>query len=443
MHIAFVFTLLAAIALGGAAPQLGGAETAGEVVWGVLLTLLAMGVTVAGAMVLTAYVRNRGGQPQADRQAWLALHDRLQNLHGIGWICMSAIIILVLRWPQIVRFHWQIDGWPLVDELLILAPVALPLLISWAIYPLSDGSDFQWRRSFAYIAWRSSGSSLVLLPVAIFLAWLDMANLLLPGVLQSGQAWMVYAAPLLIAPLLLPLALRKLWRLQPVAPQQAARFREAAEEAGISARGFYVWNAPGMMNAAVCGFAWWRCIMFTRELLEFLSPQQQVAVFHHEAAHVHRGHLPLRILTIAQPLFIWLAIQQAAPQTIAAMSTALAEAGVSPQLQTGLISPLLIAAWLGFSLGVVARWLEFDADLATPRQHHAALAVALGQMADHVGYDRNRRSWLHPPVSARIALLEKSAHSSDVAPQFRRRTNLLRWLLVGASVLSLAIAVAV
>jgi len=442
MQIVFIFTLLASLALASSAQVGSAAEAPGEIVVRLLLVAAAMGGSMVAATWITAAVRRGAQRPEAELAAWLDFHDRLQQLHGVLWVCLSASIILVLRWPELVRFHWGMDGWPLLDELLIVAPVALPLLASWAIFPAADGSRLSWRRSWAYICWRASGSCLVLLPVALFLVWIDIVTLLAPGVLQTGYAWIVYAAPVLIAPATLPFVLRKMWRLEPVGAGLQKLFAETAVEAGISANGFYVWDTPGAMNAAVCGISRWRCVMFTRELLDFLPPPELQAVFHHEAAHIRRGHLPLRLLVIAQPVFFWLALQQAAPQSIAAASEALAQAGLSVQLQTGLLSPLLIAGWLGFSLGTVARWLEFDADLSTPRGYHQPLARALGQMADHAGYDRQRRSWLHPSINDRIKLLERSVGDASLAGGFSRRTGMVRWLLIVASVVSLAIAVA-
>jgi Zn-dependent protease with chaperone function len=276
----------------------------------------------------------------------------------------------------------------------------------------------------------------------LFIAWIDIATLLAPSALRSQYGWAFYAAPLLVAPVALPLVLRRLWRLERVAPVTEQFLRTAAEEAGVRVRNFLVWEAGDCMNAAVCGVGRWRCMMFTAPLLEFLPPAQLAAVFHHEAAHIRRGHLALRLLVVAQPLFVWMALQQAAPSLVGSASDLLLAAGLSQQLQLGVLSPLLIAAWLWISLGATARWLEFDADLSTPRRHHAALATALKEMADYAGYDSNRRSWLHPAINARIYWLRMSVSDANVASRLTRRTGLLRWALVAFSIAMLLTALA-
>ena len=68
----------------------------------------------------------------ADRQTADVSPDDGQSWGGLVF-CQSGDH-LALRWQDVVRGNWRLDRWPLVDELVILFPVLLPMVISWGIF---------------------------------------------------------------------------------------------------------------------------------------------------------------------------------------------------------------------------------------------------------------------------------------------------------------------
>ena len=50
----------------------------------------------------------------------------------VMWLVGVGVILLIGQWPRIVRANWQLEGWPLIDEVAILLPVVAPLFLIWA-----------------------------------------------------------------------------------------------------------------------------------------------------------------------------------------------------------------------------------------------------------------------------------------------------------------------
>ena len=50
------------------------------------------------------------------------------------WLTAIAVVIYGLHWPQVVRYNWGLDRAILIRDTVILAPVWIPLLFSWAAF---------------------------------------------------------------------------------------------------------------------------------------------------------------------------------------------------------------------------------------------------------------------------------------------------------------------
>src|SRR5437762_7578522 len=123
MQLAILTAVLAAIA----AAEGGGGPVAG-VAWRLVLiasaTLIAPLAALVGTHRLSAVAAGNGDGEDAA--------SRLETIVAGLWLATVALILLVGQWPRIVRSNWQLAGWPLIDELVILAPVIAPLLLIWA-----------------------------------------------------------------------------------------------------------------------------------------------------------------------------------------------------------------------------------------------------------------------------------------------------------------------
>ena len=92
------------------------------------LRLLLIGITVCLPHHISPRRRSLSTDTKDD-----ATTQRLWTLIHFAVWCVCCILILgPLKWVQIVRFHFELDGLFLLDELLIL----LPLVFSWNIIDL-------------------------------------------------------------------------------------------------------------------------------------------------------------------------------------------------------------------------------------------------------------------------------------------------------------------
>src|SRR5262245_64364211 len=124
MQLAILTAVLAAIA----AAEHGGGPVVG-LPW--RLAFIATGVLIAPIAALVGTQRLARSIAIND-----AAHDaaaRLETVVAGIWLAAVALILLVGQWPRIVRSNWQLAGWPLIDELVILLPVLAPLILVWTV----------------------------------------------------------------------------------------------------------------------------------------------------------------------------------------------------------------------------------------------------------------------------------------------------------------------
>ena len=122
MQLAILTAVLAAIA----AAESGGGPVAG-VAWRLFVVGSAALIAPLAALVGTQRLSRIGSAEDSDDAFW-----RLQTAVVGLWLGTVALMLLVAQWPRIVRGNWQLAGWPLVDEVAILAPVIAPLMV-WVV----------------------------------------------------------------------------------------------------------------------------------------------------------------------------------------------------------------------------------------------------------------------------------------------------------------------
>jgi Zn-dependent protease with chaperone function len=387
---------------------------------------------------------------------------RLQSLVIGLWISAGLIVLFVARWPQIVRGNCHLAGWPLVDELAILGPVIAPLLFIWAaLYrversaqvaafiardlepPPAQLGQYLWLHVRHHLG-------LVLLPALVVVGAFDLLNLLQLTTQQPGIVWW-FAAPLLVTLLvLMPLAVRRIWRTTPLAAGELRdRLEAICRQQRCRVREILVWHTEGYMaNAAVVGLSrWLRYVLLTDVLLARLTPDEIAAVLRHELAHLRRWHLPLRLALLLAPLAWWLALAQVYPDFEARIHFAVAAAGFPAPLLAALLLPAGMFVYALVVVGWYSRQMEHEADLAActddAGRFDPRLAIDFCRaLLRLLGRQRESRlgQWLHPPLAARLRFLHSAADGAPAVAPFQRRLVRIQLAIASSYLAALAVA---
>jgi len=388
------------------------------------------------------------------RHVLLGRFRQLRRVHAVLWLGVAGGILYGLDWAQLVRFNWHLDRALLVDDLLILTPVLLPLVLGWAAFyeveqalqtRLAGGDRPQTRdatrRQYVVLHVRHY-LGVLLVPVLVLLAVQDAFELIAPGWLEGPAAAVVHLGPLVVLFVLFPVLLRHVWDTRPLPPGRLRqRLEGVARRSGFRARQILVWQTGGMVvNAAVTGFVpFFRYVFLTDGLLGRLSEEEIEAVFGHEVGHIRHRHLLLRVAAMFAPLSLWLLVLEGLPETAAQLQDWISAAGPMLKVPMGLIALGAMALYMLLVFGCYSRLLEFQADLfacGSLEPHPegqapvATFISALEKLAAANGTDRNTRSWQHASVARRVGFLARVAGDPIFQRRFQRQVRLLGVLIL-------------
>lgn len=434
--------ILIAVILALAQVETSAAEPTGGALWRAALTFI--GVLVAplaaalGSMrLLRELARDEAPDPSRCERVW----SRVQSIAVGIWLAIVVATMFVLKWPQVVRSDWALASWPLADELVILLPVIAPLVLLWCVLHRLHGAAQKSlargqapprpQQPLAAFLWQNARHhlALALLPALAVIGWQESLALVWPGIARGGL-W-IYLPVLAGMLILLPVALRHVWRTSPLpAGPLRERLDSICRGQRVGVREILVWHTDFQMaNAAVAGvLRGVRYVFLTDGLLARLTPAEVEAVLRHELGHIAGRHMLWRILLLAWPLVMWIAAHEAWPEALAALSQGLSQTGLTEPVQMSLLVPLALAAYAIVVVGTYSRWLEHDADLATcvwpgGQVDRAAAEAFARALIKIVG--RGRESvwslWLHPSAFSRIATLVQATKEPQWALRFRRR----------------------
>ena len=452
MQLAILAAVLAALAA---------AESGGGPVEGLGWRLLA----IAAVTLVAPLAAFLGGQRLALDVAALDRSERsiarLQSIVVGLWMSAVLIVLFIAQWPRIVRGNWQLAGWPLLDELAILTPVIAPLLLVWAgLYRLDRAAQVAAFRArelepppaqlgrYLWLHVRHH-LGLVLLPALAVVGAFELLGMFNLTRARPDAAWW-FALPLLATMLLLmPLAVRRVWRTTPLPVGPLRDELEAiCRRERCLVREILVWHTDGYMaNAAVVGLSrWLRYVLLTDALLARLKTAEIVAVLRHELAHLQRWHLPLRLALLALPLAWWLAINQVWPHLDAALHYAMVAAGWPAPLVTAVMLPVCMLAYAVIVVGWYSRLLEHEADLAAcladDGQFDSLRAADFGRaLVLLIGRSRESRlgQWLHPSLPDRLQFLRGAMESASRCA-FERRLVWIKLSIAAGYLAALAVA---
>jgi len=130
MNILIVFVLLAVLMISDSCGD-GPVNHVWLRAFAILATLLAVPAFAAFQTALAT--RKLRAQDTAEDKIQRML-TRLTVCHSCVWLASSLSVVYLLQWSRIVRDNWQLDRFPVLDEIVIIAPIVLSLIGSWFIF---------------------------------------------------------------------------------------------------------------------------------------------------------------------------------------------------------------------------------------------------------------------------------------------------------------------
>lgn len=452
MQLSLIVAVLAALLISENSPH----HPVSEVGTRLLLALAAIASVVAFAAISSMRIARQLRDGTQDHRV-LKRFRCLRQFHCMLWMVAVGVILYGLDWARMVRFNWHLDGIPLLDETLVILPVILPMILSWAGFYEVDrilqkrtamGEAVEppatTRQQYVLLQLRHC-LGLLLLPVLGLAAVQDMAELLVPDLLEGNYALLIYVPPLVLLFAFFPTMLRYVWRTWPLGDGCLHdRLQAAARRTGFRCRRILVWHTNGtLVNAAVAGFLPpVRYVFLTDGLLAQLTDAEIEAVFGHEVGHVRHRHLLLRVVAMAAPVSLWLLIEQACPHVGDRMEQFLLLGGLNAQVPMGLLMLGGMASYGMVVFGSYSRLLEGQADLfgcRTLESHGDALPVAtfvsaLEKLAAASGVDRHAASWQHASIAHRVEFLHRATADPLYERRFHRRVYFLSGLLAAIAI---------
>ncbi|TWT49128.1 Peptidase family M48 [Rubripirellula amarantea] len=416
MHLYYFLLVISALACGSVPPREVDLSNA-------VLSSLSM---VAGWILLTHiasrmvsnYVKRGEVEPldgaqivekQLDIFRWLGLGVSVLCLAGFG-LARGLDVIPIVQDSMFLQ------------SLVLLTPAVAITVGTWSSEHLY-GVRLQYTdatiSNYARTLWRSfrSGMAWLVVPVLILLAMSDALNSLPISATASSVLTLVGIA--LFVPLVLPWLIRHLFKTVPMANNDADWINELMKQSGARRTRAVRWDTGGSaFNAMIAGFIPpFRTLFLSDRLLDELPTPQIAMVVLHEAAHLKRRHVPLRMLGILPAWGVGTLVTKVLGDYSWAMIAGSA---------VGVLLTLVLLRWISYRT-------EHDADVTACRLA-AKLAPEFPQLpADYdeacdalsaalyrVTFDQpagRKATWLHPGVSDRVDFMRKfsQARSGDTA----------------------------
>ena len=368
--------------------------------WGILCHV--------GARLCAGQVRSEAIHPllgaeivekQMSAFRWLGLAVVLLCLGGFGLArCLDVIPVLG-------------DSMAL-QAFVLLGPGLLIIVMTWSaehyygvLLGYADGdaglyAASLWRSFRGNVAW-------LVVPVLMLLGLSDVIHLLVAD--REVAGWITAASVLLFVPLGLPWMIRRLFKTSTLDGSMGDWVAEVMESVGLGRTRMARWDTGrSAFNAMVVGFvAPLRTLLISDRLLDELPRSQIAMVVLHEAAHLKRRHVQIRMLAILPAWGVGATISEAfAPHDWAMVAGSI----------VGILLTMLVLRWVAYRT-------EHDADIQAcrlagqiagqvddvPTTYEEACEV-LAAALKRVTFDQpscRRGTWLHPGVEDRVAEMRR------------------------------------
>lgn len=382
--------------------------------------ILAWGM-LAKTVGLIALARVQSGTPAGD-----AIRSLERQLEILRWMGLVATILCLF----VFNLAGAVQTWPVFAGSMFLQAIVLlsPGMSMIALTLLAEhqfGVAMEYTSPGVWQAIRQIGATMMrfvgwmVVPILAMLGLSDLFSLV-------PQTWMPWASELpsgailglamiLCVPVLVPLIAKRVWKTRPIVESELSWIGDLVAAAGMPRLDVRYWDTDmKSANAVVVGFfPGLRSLLLTDRLIREIPASQLRLIVLHEIAHIRRGHIWLRMLSVVPG---WLAA-----------GAVMQFLGTEPAMIL-ISNTAAIAATLGL-LRLSAHATEFDADRAAcelsmrlPLEEGATSAQVQARLLCRTlinvtgGVEEAKRSsWLHPSVAARCERLLDWADAVDGA----------------------------
>jgi Zn-dependent protease with chaperone function len=310
-----------------------------------------------------------------------------------------------------------VGGSMLLQALVLLAPAVAITVGTWSAehsYGVRLGYTAAGLHGYVRAIWQSfrGGLSWLVIPVLVLLAASDLIGML--PISEESIVWVSIAGVLLFVPLVMPLLIRQLFKTAPMNSDQQVWITDLMRAAGAGRTRAVRWDTGSIQfNAMVAGFVPpIRTLFLSDRLLDELPTQQIAMVVLHEAAHLKRKHVPIRILAVLPAWIAGTFVTRLADQYLQNPEWAMAFGSM-----IGILMTLAV-------LRMISYRTEYDADVTACRMAEqlsdqfdqlpsdfGTASDALSSALIRVTFDHpsaRKATWLHPSVADRIACMRKN-----------------------------------
>ena len=454
----------------------------------VLLTCL----VPALAMLQTFMVSRKVQLQEIDEANWDRLCRRVSSCHTAVWLAASIATIYAFRWHDVVRAEWGLGQFVLVDEILILGPVLLSLLASWAVFSdlkpkqrtsatrntagaIASGQTYSSKWSLKYLrAWLFSSERkefvsirfrlyvlVLVVPLLLAIAVNDLASTISQFGSVTATVLIVVSGVSTLA--LLPTLAGLPWKLAAPSDGVGQMIGQEISQFKLVSPKIRVWDTGNqIINAAAVGMIPWFRQLWISDRLICLFPEDELrAIVRHEVAHLQLGHAAIRSAVLLMPVTMVSLVGWLRWGDPVAVETIASCVGGSVFEVSAMMSVFYLL-YAVVALRTLSHTFEFEADmiacckplnelakidsrnqLQICQQRWLGMQAAIERLAICMPSQVDRRSVLHPSLRARMkALGHLRMRAGSCLPERVVKSN-RRWLLAEAMFVASVIATAI
>lgn len=332
-----------------------------------------------------------------------------KQLSIFRWLGLGVVVLCLAGFGlarQLDTLPWLANSM-FLQAIILLVPGLAITVGTWSaehMYGVLVGYTDRSLQNYVRSLWQIFRSNIawLIVPVLILLGLSDLIGAM---PLTEATAGVISAVVILLfVPLGLPWLVRHLFKTSRLDADTDRWVGQLMDAAGLRRTRSVRWETEGRsFNALVAGFVPpLRTLLISDRLIDELPREQIAMVVLHEAAHLRRKHVPLRMISV---LPAW-GLGALVSYTLGEQSWSMAAGSI-----VGIVATMAILRWVAYRT-------EFDADVQACRMaakiagqvsdvpagyRQAADALSAALMRVTFDQPENRRStWLHPSVAQRI-----------------------------------------